>query len=60
MLLNGPYSENKLNDLLGRMMNALTDGLAEDIITLKMFEKMFKKYDISSVENVRDYLLNEK
>jgi len=60
LLLNGPYSENKLNDLLGRMMNALTDGLAEDIITLKMFEKMFKKYDISSVENVRDYLLNEK
>jgi len=60
LLLNGPYSENKLNDLLGKMMNALTDGLEEDIITLKMFEKMFKKYDISSVENVRDFLLNEK
>ena len=60
LLLNGPYSENKLNDLLGKMMNALTDGLEEDIITLKMFEKMFKKYDISSAENVRDFLLNEK
>ena len=59
-LLNGPYSENKLNDFLDKLMKALTDGLSEDIINLKMFEKMFKKYDISSLENVRDYLLNEK
>ena len=41
-------------------MKALTDGLSEDFIYLKMYEKMFKKYDISSLENVRDYLLNEK
>ena len=59
-LLNGPYSENKLNDFLDRLMNALTGGLSEDIINLEMFEKMFKKYDISTLENVRDYLLNEQ
>ena len=41
-------------------MNALTGGLPEDIINLEMFEKMFKKYDISTLENVRDYLLNEQ
>ena len=59
-LLNGPYCEDKLNNLLDRMMNALTDGLGEEIINLEMFENMFKKYDISSLENVRDFLLEEK
>jgi hypothetical protein len=58
-LLNGPYCEDKLNNLLDRMMNALTNGLGEEIINLEMFENMFKKYDISSLENVRDYLLEE-
>ena len=41
------------------MMNALTNGLGEEIINLEMFENMFKKYDISSLENVRDFLLEE-
>ena len=58
-LLNGPYCEDKLNNLLDRMMNALTNGLGEEIINLEMFENMFKKYDISSLENVRDFLLEE-
>jgi hypothetical protein len=58
-LLNGPYSENKLNNFLDRLMNTLTDGMAEEIINLDMFERMFKKYDISCVENVRDFLLEE-
>jgi hypothetical protein len=58
-LLNGPYCEDKLNNLLDKMMNALTDGLGEEIINLEMFENMFKKYDISSLENVRDFLLEE-
>ena len=59
-LLNGPYSEDKLNNFLDRMMNALTNGLGEEIINLEMFEKMFKQYDISSLENIRDFLLEEK
>ena len=59
-LLNGPYSENKLNNFLDRLMNSLTDGLGEEIINLEMFERMFKQYDISSIENVRDFLLKEK
>ncbi len=59
-LLNGPYSEDKLNNFLDNMMNALTNGMGEEIINLEMFENMFKKYDISSVENVRDYLLEEQ
>ena len=32
----------------------------EEMIKLDMFKKMFEKYDISTVENVRDYLLTEK
>ena len=59
-LLNGPYSEDKLNNFLDNMMNALTNGMGEEIINLEMFENMFKKYDISSVENVRDFLLEEQ
>ena len=59
-LLNGPYSEDKLNNFLDNMMNALTNGMGEEIINLEMFENMFKKYDISSLENVRDFLLEEK
>ena len=63
LLLKGPYSENKLNNLLEKLMNALTDGIPEEIITLDMFKKMFEIFDISSIENVRDFLLaaeNEK
>ena len=59
-LLNGPYSENSLNKFLDTLMNALTDGKAEEIIDLNMFKNMFKKYDISTIENVRDFLLDEK
>ena len=40
-------------------MNTLTGGIDEEIINLDMFERMFKKYDISCVENLRDYLLEE-
>ena len=63
LLLKGPYSENKLNNLLEKLMNALTDGIPEEVITLDMFKKMFEIFDISSIENVRDFLLaaeNEK
>ena len=59
-LLNGPYSENSLNKLLDNLMNALSDGKPEEIIDLKMFKNMFKKYDISTIENVRDFLLAAK
>lgn len=59
-LINGPYCENKLNDFLDRLMNELTGGREENIIDLKMFKRMFKKYDISSIERVREYLLTEK
>ena len=59
-LLNGPYSEDKLNNFLDRLMKELTGGVFEELITLEMFQKMFKKYDISVVENVREYLLTEE
>ena len=60
LLLTQTYSEDNLNDFLDRLINALTDGVPEEIIKLDMFKKMFEKYDISTVENVRDYLLTEK
>ena len=56
-LLNGPFSEDKLNQFLDRLINALTGGKEEEIIDLEMFKKMFETYDISTVENVREYLL---
>ena len=59
-LLNGPYSENSLNKLLDNLMNVLTNGKSEEIIDLNMFKNMFTKYDISTIENVRDFLLAEK
>ena len=58
-LLNGPYSENKLNEFLEKLLNIITEGKAEEIIDLDMFKKMFEVYNISSVENVRDFLLAE-
>jgi len=59
-LLNGPYSEDKLNSFLDRLMKELTGDMFEELINLEMFKKMFKKYDISEVENVREYLLTEE
>ena len=59
-LLDGPYSENNLNKFLDRLMIALTGGKSEEIIELNMFKDMFQKYDISTIENVRDFLLEEK
>ena len=58
-LLKGAYSEDNLNDFLDKLVNSLTDGVLEETITLDMFKRMFEKYDISSVENIRDFLLAE-
>ena len=41
-------------------MKELAGDKSEKLITLDMFQNMFKKYDISDVEKVRDYLLTEK
>ena len=60
MLLSGTYSEDNLNDFLDKLMNAMTDGVPEEAINLEMFKKMFEKYDISNIENIRDFLLDEK
>ena len=60
LLLKGPYSEDKLNSFLDILMNTLTDGNLEENINLEMFKKMFDKYDISNIENIRDFLLEEK
>ena len=59
-LLNGPYCENNLNKLLDTFMNVLTEGRAEEIMSLEMFKRLFEQYDISTIENVRDFLLNQK
>ena len=58
-LLNGPYSETNLNKFLETLMNSLTGGQDEEIINLDMFKKMFEEYDISTIENVRDFLLTQ-
>ena len=60
MLLSGTYSEDNLNDFLDKLMNAMSDGVPEENINLDMFKKMFEKYDISNIENIRDFLLEEK
>ena len=58
-LLNGPYSENNLNKFLDTLMNTMTGGKHEELIDLDMFECLFGQYDISTIENVRDFLLAE-
>ena len=58
-LLKGAYSEDNLNDFLDQLVNSLTDGVLEETIDLDMFKRMFEKYDISSIEKVRDFLLDE-
>ena len=59
LLLKGPYSEDKLNNFLDKLMFSLTDGDPAATIKLGMFKKMFEKYDISNIENIRDFLLEE-
>ena len=58
-LIKGTYAEDKIYGFLERLMNELTGDKSEKFITLEMFQNMFKKYDISEVEKVRDYLLTE-
>ena len=58
-LLTEAYSEDNLNDFLDKLMNVLTDGVPKEKITLDMFNKMFEQYDISNIENIRDFLLSE-
>ena len=58
-LLNGPYSENNLNKFLDTLMSVLTGGKREELIDSNMFECLFEQYDISTIENVRDFLLAE-
>ena len=60
MLLSGTYSEDNLNDFLDKLMNAMSDGVPEENINLEILKKMFEKYDISNIENIRDFLLEEK
>ena len=59
-LLTKAYSEDNLNDFLDKLMNVLTDGVPKEKITLDMFNKMFEQYDISNIENIRDFLLAQK
>ena len=60
LLLKGSYSEDKLNNFLDKMMNTLTNRIPEEVIKLDMFKKLFEKYDLSNIENIRDFLLAEK
>ena len=59
-LIKGTYAEDKIYGFLERLMKELTGDKPEKLITLEMFRNMFKKYDISEVEKVRDYLLTEE
>ena len=52
-LLNGPFSEENLNKFIEKMIVDFND----DIIPSKNFGEMFQKYDISTIEKVRDFLL---
>ena len=59
-LIKGTYAEDKIYGFLERLMKELTEDKSKKLITLEMFQNMFKKYDISEVEKVRDYLLTEE
>ena len=58
-ITSSPYSEDNLYKFLDKLSQALCEDPNASVYTLDMFKDMFKKYDISCVENIRDYLLSE-
>ena len=58
-LIKGPFSETNVVKFVKKLMNVMTEGNKSDLITCEMFKKLFNEYDISTMENVRDYVLQE-
>ena len=56
-LLNQAFSENNIDILSAKLMSLLTDNDKKQTINVDDFQKLFKEYDIASIENVRSYLL---
>jgi len=57
-LLTGTYSEENLNTFVNKIINELTDNSDNDIVSSDKFKDVFQKYDISTIENVRDFLFS--
>lgn len=58
-IIKGPFSENNIVKFVKKLMNVMTEGNKGDLITCEMFKKLFNEYDISTIENVRDFVLQE-
>ena len=51
------YTNHNIMKFVNTLLEEMTEGNNVDLITIDMFKKLFNKYDLSTIENVRDYLL---
>ena len=58
-LINHIYSESKIKKFNDKIINLLTGKDPVNLITKSRFQKMFQFYDISSIENIRDFFLHD-
>ena len=58
-LINRVFTETNIKDFTKKLISVLTDDSPVDLITVDMFKKMFNQYDISTIENVRDFILHD-
>ena len=59
-LIRNVYTENNINKFVNKLVNVMTEEKNNvNLITVDMFKKLFNEYDISIVENIRDYILQE-
>jgi hypothetical protein len=56
-LLDISFSEERINNFIDKLICILTENSNDDIVSSKNFGEMFQKYDISTIEKVRDFLL---
>ena len=58
-LINRVFTETNIKDFTKRLISIMTDDSPVGLITIDMFKKLFNQYDISTIENVRDFILHD-
>lgn len=59
-LINKPFGQSNIDKFVGKLMEILTEGGPVELITSNMFKKLMTVYDISTIENVRDFLIKKE
>ena len=59
-LIKTVFDESNIVNFVNKLINVMTEGENDvNLITMDMFKKLFNEYDISTVENIRDYVLKD-